>query len=692
MARMNKEDLEEIKRHFDEKANELVQASETKVMTLCAANTAMAIENKSKIIETTKQTRFAELANRHNSNARAKVLIILNVNKVDKNEEGETLDNESAALAYINHAIKENPIGFTLTTSFFEKVTRTKFVTFQNPRPGAKEPLYPEKDKLKVTFVHESFRNLVYNAARLGGHRTFIKDMSQMDRYYFDHIFYTVDQLNADPNGTHWYTIADATVKSTRARNPGEQRKDPPAGRRQPRHPGKLAYEFPSVVAKQFGAGADDGPVDEEMQEFMDIDIDKLPQNRQQNNGQGQRRPQHAQQQQNPQQLQHQQVQTRPQYQAQRSPRGMVQDNIYVPRASNPQARFPNIQPQQNQSYVFPPQPHYGLGGTPCSRGDTGGQPRMQGVQLAIHNLRQIQNMSANQLVSPTPHTSTPMPSKFDHKRLSISKKTPKRSSSSKRRTSPIDSPLAKKEHRQPSIIYHENSENSETSSDDGSEEHEQNANATPVNVPSKSPDTIVIDDTIKETDESDGSFDTAEDDQDSESEQKSTVKRNAKVDYDEKAIESARKKPMPIEGEGCINFDKCYDVILEKHKLFNEEDDKERILREMSSDVQILHFLAITRKEDKNKEKSEWVKKCLKEVLGLVSINFQSLELTKVLSFNYMEIEEKCIAIYEKKATPLVTSVLPTEQLSMKNRRDYLFKKNAARAKINQDVQASPF
>ena len=46
MARMNKEDLEEIKRHFDEKANELVQASETRVMTLCAANTAMALENK----------------------------------------------------------------------------------------------------------------------------------------------------------------------------------------------------------------------------------------------------------------------------------------------------------------------------------------------------------------------------------------------------------------------------------------------------------------------------------------------------------------------------------------------------------------------------------------------------------------------------------------------------------------------
>ena len=691
MARMNKEDMDEIKRHFDEKANEMVQAAETRVMTLCAANTALAIENKQRVIESTKQTRFAELANRHNSNARAKILIILNVNKVDKNENGEVLDNENAALAYINGAIKDNPIGLTLTTSYFEKVTRTKFVTFQNPRPGARQPLYPDKDKLKVTFVHESFRNLVYNAARLGGHKTFIKDMSQMDRYYFDHIFFTVDQLNADPNGSHWYTIADATVKTTRARNPGEQRKDPPPGRRQPKHPGKLTYEFPSVIAKQFGSGADDEPMDEEMQEIMDIPLEKYVQAQQSSQqNQGPRRSQHVQ--------QPQQMPLRPQHQAQRSPRGTVQNSIYMPRSSNPAARFPNIMPQQNQSHVFPPQPHYGLGGTPCSRGDTGGQPRLQGVQLAIQNLHRIQNMSSNQLVSPTPHTSTPMPSKFDHKCFSTNKKTPKRSSSSKRRTSPIDSPLAKKEakkeHIQPSIVIHENSENSEStenSSDDGYDEDEKHPLATPVNTPANVPDTIVIEDTLKESDESDGSFDTAEDDQDSEAEQKSTVKRNVKADYDEKAIESARKRPIPIEGEGCINFEQCYDIILEKHKLFSEEDDKERILREMSSDVQILHFLAVTRKDDKSKEKSEWMAKCLKEVLGLVSINFQSLELTKILSFNYMEIEEKCIAIYEKKALPLVTSVLQTEQLAMKARRDYLFKKNALRAKINQGVESSP-
>ena len=93
MARMNKEDMDEIKRHFDEKANEMVEAAETRVMTLCAANTAMALENKQRVIESTKQTRFAELANRHNSNARAKILIILNVNKVDKNEQGEVLDD-----------------------------------------------------------------------------------------------------------------------------------------------------------------------------------------------------------------------------------------------------------------------------------------------------------------------------------------------------------------------------------------------------------------------------------------------------------------------------------------------------------------------------------------------------------------------------------------------------------------------
>ena len=677
--------MDEIKRHFDEKANEMVEAAETRVMTLCAANTAMALENKQRVIESTKQTRFAELANRHNSNARAKILIILNVNKVDKNEQGEVLDDQSAALAYINNAIKENPIGFTLTTAYFEKVTRTKFITFQNPRPNAKEPLYPEKDKLKITFVHESFRNLVYNAARLGGHRTFIRDMSQMDRYYFDHIYFAVDQLNADPNGTHWYTIADNTVKTTRARNPGEQRKDPPAHRKQPRHPGKLSYEFPSVVAKHFGAGADDEPVDEEMQELMDIPIEKYVQGPAADQGHGSRRP-HSQQQPPPVRPQQRPP---PQHQAppQHSPRGTVQNNIYMPRASNPTARFPNINPQQNQSYVFQPQPHYGLGATPCARGGLGVQPRQIGVQLAIQNMQRLQNMSTNNLVSPSPHTSTPMPSKFEHKRppSSLIKKTPKRSSSNKRRTSPIESPLAKKEHIQPSIIINENSENSEISSDD---EHDEDTETTPVNVPAKDPSVVVVDDELKETDESDGSFDTAEGED--EDEHNDTVKRKVQADYDEKAIESARKKPMPMEGEGCIDFEKCYDVILEKHKLFAEEDDKERILKEMSSDVQILHFLANTHKDGKNKEKSEWVQKCLKEVLGLVSINFQSLELTTILSFNYMEIEEKCIAILEKKALPLVTSVLPTEQLSMKNRRDYLFKKNAMRAKINQNLESS--
>ena len=679
-TRMNKEDMEEIKSHFDTKANEMIAAAETRVMTLCAANTAIGLANKEKIIETTKQTRFAELSNRHNSKARAKILIILNVNKDDKNEKGEAVDDETAALMYIENAIKEYPIGFNITKAYIEKVTRTKFITFPAPRPNSKGPKYPNKDKLKVTFVHESFRNLVYNSAKRGGHEHFIRDMSQMDRYYFDHIFFAVDQLNADPNGTHWYTISDATIKSTRARNPGETRKDPPSHRRQPKHPGKLTYEFPSYVAQQFGAGADDAPVDEEMEEIMSIPVQDYVAGPSTND------------QANSQQLP-QAHQPPP-----RAPQGTVQNNIYVPRASNPGYRFPNIQSQPNQSQIFHPRARYALGGTPCSRGDTGNSRPNLGAQLAIQNMQRMQNMSSNQLVSQFPHTSTPMPSKTvrkfapNSKKKTFEKKSPKRSASSKRRTSPIERP--KKNHVQPSFVLHENS------SEDGSE-CEDNSASTPTNPPAaQNGEQKAANEDAKLSDDSQDSFNTAnsddEEDDDSssesepESELNSTVKKKSEEQLDKKAMESASKRPIPMEGENCLDFDLCYEILLEKHKLFADEPDKERILNEMSSDVQILHFLATAHKDNTSKEVLEWRNKCLKEVLGLVSINFQSLETITIIKYNYMEIEEKCIAIYNKKATPLVTSVLPTEQIVRRKRRDYLFKKNSRRGEINQQLESS--
>ena len=656
------------------KINTMIQESvanaETRLMNTFANVNLNMLDLKKNTNEAIKETRYASYHARHNSKAHAKILIILDVQPKSLDENGKEMTDIQVAIQMMEKAMEGVDLGeFRLTRAIIVKVTREKFFKFDNPRPNARKPLYPDKDKLKVTFIHERDRDLVHNVIyNINGHKNFFKDMSKDDRYYFNFMHWAVDKLNEDPKGTHWYTVANNAILETRARHSNEKRKPRPEGKQPPRNPGVFSYSFPWLAAQNFGSGSGN---DETYEKIAEEELRKV---------------------------------------------------------------LDANKGEENRSQVFPPQAAQhpsqpmGPGSTPNGRGalmQNTKAARESGRAAAIALVQKYNSMSPNSMVSrhatSTPrhvsrHSRSNTFKTFESKNKGKTKNklkdahTPKngKTATKRKKNSPSISPTQTlppdNKIRKESNINVE-LELSVECLDDVSKPEEQQTKT----------DKTVEDNPNSDCNGSGSSlYDTADEDDDdayvrndanenfndtspdgfngfdefgfNSSLMNTTIKSRTpyKDPYDESIDNDLMKtisgENRPIEGENPLTPQEAYEIILEKHADFQDADlkDKSIILFEMASDIQILHFLTLSHKDDKEKygKMLEWCQ----ETLGLLSINCSAIGINST-GIEASDIEEKCRLIMEGKQVPLLTSIKPAKNNIAIARKKYL-------AKVEEDVK----
>ena len=636
-----------------------VASAETRLMNTFAQLNVTMLDIKKNTNEAIKETRYANYHARHNSKAHSKILIILNVEQENLGEDGKQKTDYDVAIEMIEKSMEGVDLGgFRITRAIITKVTREKFYKFENTRPNARKPLYPDKDKLKVTFIHERDRDFIHNVVyNINGHKNFFKDMSKDDRYYFNFTYWAVDKLNDDPKGTHWYTVANNAILETRPRQNGEKRKPRPEGKNPPRNPGIFSYGFPWQAAQNFGSGAGN-------EEQNDVNID--------------------------------------------------QSQVFRP------------QMQQH------PSQHVGLAATPGRRGALQGlrfpqdpiAARDAGRAAANEFNRKLNEISPNSMVS-SQATSTPRHvskhmnanafKTFHNKRKGKGKTrarntSPKAPKAGKR---PVkrkkDSPSGSPTQTMPPNNKKSNIdlelelsvqclEDPKDMKDDGIEDIADDI--APKNIDENNSGSSLYD-TADEDSEIEANYksdDASEHEQSSEefngfgefafnsSLMNTTIKQKTpfKDPYDQ-SIDSELMKTIvgenrPIEGENPLTAQEAYDIILEKHAEFQDADlnEKNIILFEMASDIQILHFLVLSHKDDKETfgRMLEWCQ----ETLGFLSINCSAIGINST-GITATDIEEKCRLILEGKQIPLLTSIKPAKYNIVLARKKHM-------AKVEQEIK----
>ena len=211
--------------------------------------------------------RYADYANRREAEFFAKNLIILDVDKITDEE----TNKDPKKVADINEKVVkkiiediEVPVDTSgINIKFFQVSNITRL--YGKPWDGKNKndaPKYAGKDRLRVTLFSNHMREAWIRCAQYCGVENVVPETSFNDRNFTDFLYQEKRKLNADPDGTHWWYVADGRLIRGKKRKPEDKYNPEKAGnaprnrrRRDGNGGGGFNYGFPDNIGHDFDPG-----------------------------------------------------------------------------------------------------------------------------------------------------------------------------------------------------------------------------------------------------------------------------------------------------------------------------------------------------------------------------------------------------------------------------------------------------